>query len=67
MSARWNKPAHVTFGDRDAIFTVEWGREFAAHITGATFDVVPGASHMVQEVGAPLAELVLDRIASEPR
>lgn len=63
---QWNKPAHVMFGDQDAIFTVEWGREFAAHIPGATFDVVPGASHMVQEVGAPLADLILNRIASEP-
>ena len=60
--ATWKKPAHVIFGDQDAIFTVEWGKAFAAHIPGATFDVMPGASHMVQEVGAPLAELILQRI-----
>lgn len=63
--ASWRKPAHVSFGDRDAIFTVAWGREFAAHIPGATFDVIEGAGHMVQETGAPLAELMLKRIAEE--
>jgi pimeloyl-ACP methyl ester carboxylesterase len=55
----------VIFGDQDAIFTVEWGKKFAAHIPGATFDVIEGAGHMVQETGAPLAELILRRIAEE--
>ena len=59
--ARWNKPAHVIFGETDQIFDVAWGRQFAAHIPGATFDVVTSAGHMVQEVGAPLAELILKR------
>lgn len=59
--ARWNKPAHVIFGETDQIFNVEWGKQFAAHIPGATFDIIPGAGHMVQEVGAPLAELILRR------
>lgn len=63
--AQWKKPAHVIFGDGDAIFTLEWGREFAAHIPGATFDVIEGADHMVQETGAPLAELILKRIREE--
>lgn len=62
--ASWRKPAHVIFGETDQIFTVAWGKEFAAHIPGATFDVVPGAGHMVQEVGAPLAELILRRIGN---
>ncbi len=60
--ASWKKPAHVIFGDQDQVFNIEWGRQFAAHIPGATFDVIPGAGHMVQEVGAPLAELILARI-----
>lgn len=64
--ARWPKPAHVIFGDRDAMFTAEWGRRFAAHIPGATFDIVPGAGHMVQEVGVPLVALILKRVAEEP-
>lgn len=63
--AHWAKPAHVIFGDQDAVFTVEWGKEFAAHIPGATFDVIEGAGHMVQEAGAPLAQLMLRRIAEE--
>lgn len=58
----WKKPAHVIFGDQDQVFNVEWGKEFAAHIPGATFDAIPGAGHMVQEVGAPLAELFLRHI-----
>jgi len=63
--ASWNKPAHVIFGDQDPIFTVDWGRKFAAHIPGATFDTVEGAGHFVQETGAPLAELILRRISEE--
>ena len=63
--ASWNKPAHVIFGDQDQVFTVDWGRKFAAHIPGATFDTVEGAGHFVQETGAPLAELMLRRISEE--
>jgi haloalkane dehalogenase len=63
--ASWDKPAHVTFGDSDSIFTVDWGRKFAAHIPGATFDTVEGAGHFVTETGAPLAELILRRISEE--
>ncbi|MFP3948484.1 MAG: alpha/beta fold hydrolase [Longimicrobiales bacterium] len=61
----WDKPAHVIFGAEDRIFTPEWGREFANHIPGATFDTVPGAGHFVQETGAPLAELILEKIRAE--
>jgi len=63
--ASWDKPAHVIFGDQDQGFTPEWGRQFAAHIPGATFDTVEGAGHFVQETGAPLAELILQRISEE--
>lgn len=58
--ASWRKPAHVIFGDSDQVFNVAWGKQFAAHIPGATFDAIPGG-HMVQEVGRPLAELILKR------
>lgn len=63
--ASWDKPAHVIFGDQDQGFTPAWGRQFAAHIPGATFDTVEGAGHFVQETGAPLAELILQRISEE--
>ena len=78
--ASWDKPAHVIFGDQDTTFTPEWGRQFAAHIPGATFDTVEGAGHWVQETGLrregaghwvqetgapPLAELILRRISEE--
>jgi haloalkane dehalogenase len=43
--ASWNKPAHVIFGDSDRVFTEEWGRQFAAHIPGATFTSVKGEGH----------------------
>ena len=43
--ASWNKPAHFIFGDQDRIFTPEWGREFAAHIPGATLTIVPNEGH----------------------
>jgi pimeloyl-ACP methyl ester carboxylesterase len=63
--ASWNKPAHVIFSDRDASFRIAWRRQFAARVPGSTFDIVEGAGHMVQETGAPLAELILKRIAEE--
>lgn len=62
--AHWTKPAHVIFGALDQIFPPSWGKEFASHIPGATFDVIDGAGHMVQEVGPPLARLMLDRFGS---
>ncbi|MBR9803772.1 alpha/beta fold hydrolase [bacterium] len=43
--AAWDKPAHVIFGDSDRVFTEEWGREFAAHIPGATFTSAKGEGH----------------------
>ena len=60
--ATWDRPAHVIFGDGDRVFTPEWGRAFAAHIPGATFDLIEGAGHMVQETGPRLAHAILDRI-----
>ena len=62
---RWDRPAHVIFGDGDAIFTVEWGRAFAAHIPSATFDVIDGAGHMVQETGTRLAQRIIGRITED--
>lgn len=61
--ATWDKPAHVIFGALDQVFPPSWGQEFANHIPGATFDVVDGLGHMVQEAGAPLADLILRRIS----
>jgi len=63
--ANWSKPAHFFFGDQDRVFTVDWGREFSAHIPNSTFDVIEGAGHFVQETGEPLAKLILQRIGEE--
>lgn len=67
----WNKPAHVIFGQDDQVFNEQWGREFAAHIPGATIDIIPGEGHrplLNQAVNQPyradeLVELMLRRIA----
>jgi len=53
-------PTNVIFGDSDGAFTAEWGREFANHL-GATFDLLPGVGHFVQETGSRVAELILER------
>jgi uncharacterized protein (DUF1330 family) len=43
--ASWDKPAHVIFGAADRVFTEAWGRQFAAHIPGATFTSIEGEGH----------------------
>ncbi len=58
----WRKPAHLIFGDADQIFTADWGRAWAAQIPGATFDLIPGAGHFVQEeAGEEIVAKFLDR------
>jgi haloalkane dehalogenase len=58
--ANTDVPTHVIFGDSDRAFTAEWGAEFAGHL-GATFDLLPGVGHFVQETGPLVAELILQR------
>ncbi len=49
----WRTPVHFIFGDSDPIFTPDWGRRWAAHIPGATFETVARASHFCQEDAGP--------------
>jgi haloalkane dehalogenase len=76
--ASWDKPAHVIFGDSDRVFTEQWGRQFAAHIPGATFTSVEGEGHRPllftgaaggqftgEHRGDEFAELVLRLIRTE--
>ena len=73
--AAWAKPAHVVFDVKDSVFTEEWGRQFAAHIPGATFTAVAGEGHRPllwtggrdggKHRGAEFAELVLRLISEE--
>jgi len=76
--ASWDKPAHVIFGDSDRVFTEDWGRQFAAHIPGATFTCVEGEGHRPllftgpaagqftgEHHGDEFAELVLRLISTE--
>jgi haloalkane dehalogenase len=61
----WPKPAHFVWGGADQVFTEQWGRTWAGRM-GATFDVLPEASHFLQNThGAEVAQTVLRRIADE--
>ena len=62
----WNKPAHLIFGDADAIFTYEWAQKWASAIPGATHERIEGAGHFVQE-DAPddLAAAILRRLRED--
>ncbi len=55
-------PKHVIFGDMDEIFPAAWGRRWAQGLPGATFDIVSGAGHFLQEeAGAEIVEILLRR------
>ncbi len=41
-------PKHVLFGDADTVFTADWGRTWAERL-GASFDIIEGAGHFLQE------------------
>ena len=60
---RWDKPAHLIFGDEDGIFTYDWAQKWAAAIPRATHERIAGAGHFVQE-DAPddLAAAILRRL-----
>lgn len=64
---RWHKPAHIIFSDSDVIFPAEWGRKWAAQIPGATFDIIQGPGHFLQEErGEEIAAKILERMARAP-
>jgi haloalkane dehalogenase len=61
----WDKPVHFVWGDKDDIFTVESGREWATLYSQATFDTVD-AGHFLQESHGPeIVEILLRRISEE--
>lgn len=55
----WRKPVHFIFGDRDVVFTTEWERQWAAMMSGATVDTVPGPHFPQEESGPLIAEIML--------
>jgi len=56
----WTKPIHFIWGGADAVFTEAWGRQWAAQFPQASFDLIPGAGHFLQEThGAQIAAIVL--------
>ena len=63
---RWDKPAHLIFGDSDQIFTYGWAQQWAAVIPGATHERIEGAGHFVQE-DAPddLAAAIVSRLRAD--
>jgi len=58
---RIERPTLVLWGERDGIVSAELGREYAARIPGADFELVPGAGHL-PHVEQP--ELFARRIAA---
>ncbi|MBS0408614.1 MAG: alpha/beta fold hydrolase [Proteobacteria bacterium] len=64
----WRKPIHFIWGGSDAVFTEAWGRQWAGLYRQATFDVLPGAGHFLQEThGGQIAAIFLRRVAEETR
>ena len=62
----WNKPAHFIWGDSDLVFTPQWGKEWASQLAAhATFDLVPGPHHVMEQSGPLITEIMLKRIKEE--
>ena len=56
---KWSKPTLVAFSDSDPLFSPRVGEALSERIPGATFTVVEGASHFLQEDrGEAIADLV---------
>lgn len=45
----WKKPVNFVWGGDDNVFTEAWGRTWAAMYPQATFDLIPGAGHFLQD------------------
>ena len=59
---QWTKPVHFIWGGQDDVFTESWGRQWAATFPQATFDLLPGARHFLQEThGREIARIFLER------
>ena len=56
---RWDKPAHVIFGERDDTFLPEWGRKWAGLFKDGTFDAVPSGHYPQEECPDLVVELML--------
>jgi len=62
----WKKPIHFIWGATDAVFTEEWGRQWAKLYRQATFDLLPDAGHFLQDShGTQIAGIFLRRLADE--
>ena len=60
----WTGPIHFIWGGADDVFTEDWGRAWASHYPQASFDILPGAGHFLQETrGGDIAEIFLRRAA----
>jgi pimeloyl-ACP methyl ester carboxylesterase len=50
LSARLHRiktPTHILWGEQDAIASVDYGKEYAAAIRGASFEVIPECGHRI--------------------
>lgn len=63
--SKWDKPCHFIWGCADAIFTEEWGRQWAVNMN-ASFTPLTEASHFLQNThGGELASILLEQISAE--
>lgn len=59
----WDIPKHLIFGADDGVFTPQWGRQWAAMLPGASFDVIERAGHFVQDdAGEDIVAVLRQRI-----
>lgn len=64
----WTKPVHFIWGGADAVFTEDWGRQWASLYPQASFDLIADAGHFLQDThGREIAEIFLRRLAEESR
>jgi haloalkane dehalogenase len=57
---QWRGPVNIIFSDHDPVFSVGAGRKWAGLIPGATFDIIEGPGHFLQEErGGEIAQKML--------
>ncbi len=57
----WTKPVNFIWGCADAVFTEQWGRDWAKRMN-ASFDGIEDAGHFLQNThGEQVAQFILDR------
>jgi len=64
----WRGPVNIMFSDHDPVFPPEAGRKWASLIPGATFDIIEGPGHFLQEErGEQIAKRMLAYMGADSR